>query len=108
MKIEIYTADAAKLKAKILNDARENKLATWKCASGKSDVFLTHTPDQWVDKVILQFLPSENNTVLSVCPTYWNGRPVPTGDEIGTIMGRFSERLWIQYRADFSSFESVV
>ena len=108
MKIEIYTADAAKLKAKILNDARENKLATWKCTSGKSDVFLTHTPDQWVDKVILQFLPSDDNNVLFVTPCYWNNKPEPSYEEKGTIMGRFAERLWIQYRDYYTSFESFV
>jgi hypothetical protein len=108
MKIIIYTADAAKLKAIFIKDAKEDRLKTWKCTSNIYDDFLTHTPDQWVDKVILKFTPSDNNTELVVFPVYWNNRPEPSYEEKGTIMGRFAERLWIQYRDYYTSFESFV
>ena len=38
--------------------------------------------------------------------TFWNGQYKPSDDEKGTIMGRFAERLWIDYRSQYSSFES--
>ena len=106
MKIEIHTSDAAKLKTKILNDAKNKKLNTWEHRKNDKDQFITHSPEQWVDKVILVFTPSEDNTVLVVKPSYWKGHTAPTEDEEGTIMGRFAERLWIQYRNQYSSFDS--
>ena len=43
---------------------------------------------------------------LTVAPSFWRGQYEPDADEMGTILGRFAERLWIQYRSDYSSFES--
>ena len=65
-------------------------------------------PEQLADKVILVFTPSPDNKELTVTPSYWTGKDIPTNDDNGTILGRFSERLWIQYKNDLSSFVSYV
>lgn len=106
MKIEIHTPDAKKLKTKILKDAKDGDLSTWDYRSNNDDSFITHSPEQWADKVILVFTPSDDNKTLSVEPSFWKGKYKPIADEMGTIMGRFAERLWIQYRGEYTSFES--
>lgn len=108
MKIEIHTADAKRLKAKIIKDAKDGILNTWDHRSNKDDEFITHSPEQWADKVILVFTPSSDNRDLVVEPSFWIGKYIPDADEMGTILGRFSERLWIQYRSEYTSFESFV
>ena len=106
MKIEIHTPDAKKLKTRILKDAKDGDLCTWDYRSNNDDSFITHSPEQWADKVILVFTPSDDNKMLSVVPSFWKGKYKPVSDEMGTIMGRFAERLWIQYRGEYTSFES--
>lgn len=106
MKILINTSSAAALKAKILKDSKNGELATWDYRSNNDDEFITHSPEQWADKVILVFTPSDDNKMLSVEPSFWKGEYKPVADEMGTIMGRFAERLWIQYRGEYTSFES--
>lgn len=107
MKIVIRTNNAKALKLKILKDAKEGNLSTWEHRSNSEDQFITHHPEQWVDKVILVFKLSDDNKELEVIPSYWKGHDVPTADDYGTILGRFAERLWIQYRGDWSSLESI-
>lgn len=106
MKIIIKTSNAKILKEKILQDAIDGTLNTWEHRKNNEDQFITHSPKQWVDKVILVFTPSADNKELMVTPSYWIGKEIPTKDEYGTILGRFSERLWIQYRNDMDSFSS--
>lgn len=103
MRILIHTTSATALKAKILKDAKNGDLNTWEYRSNNDDEFITHSPEQWADKVILVFTPSDDNKTLSVEP---KGKYKPVADEMGTIMGRFAERLWIQYRGEYTSFES--
>lgn len=107
MKIQIHTTSAGALKAKILKDARNGDLNTWEHRSNKDDEFITHSPEQWADKVILVFTPSDDNKTLTVEPSFWKRKYKPVADEMGTIMGRFAERLWIQYRDEYTSFESI-
>ena len=106
MKIIINTTNAESLKAKIIKDARDGNLKTWEYRSNKNDVFITHSPEQWVDKVILVFTPSKDNTTLTIQPNYWKGKSEPSDEDNGIITGRFAERLWTQYRGEFESFES--
>lgn len=108
MKIVVKTTDAKALKAKILKEAKDGTLTTWTYRKGKDDEFITHSPEQWYDKVILEFTPSEDNNELEVKPAYWDGHDKPTKSDYGTILGRFAERLWIQYRSDITSFNSLV
>ena len=106
MKILIHTANAKALKSKILKDAKNGDLNTWDHRSNNDDEFITHAPEQWVDKVILVFTPSTDNKALTIEPSFWRGKYQPNADEMGTILGRFAERLWIQYRSEYTSFES--
>lgn len=108
MKITIHTTNAKNLKSKILKDAKDGSLTTWEHRSNKEDQFITHSPEQWIDKVLLVFTPSNDNKSLEVVPSYWKNHNKPTPNDYGTILGRFAERLWIQYRDDISSFVSDV
>lgn len=107
MKIIVNTADAKALKAKILKEAKDGTLNTWTYRKGLEDEYITHSPEQWYDKVILEFAPSEDNDELEVKASYWTGKEVPTAADYGTILGRFAERLWIQYREDITSSNSI-
>lgn len=104
MKIIIKTADAKALKAKILKESKNGALNTWTYRKGKDDEYITHSPEQWYDKVILVFTPSKDNDE----PAYWSGSDEPSEADYGTILGRFAERLWIQFRCDITSFNSLV
>lgn len=108
MKITIFTPNARGLKAKILKDAKDGILNTWEYRSNNEDKYITHSPEQWIDKVLLIFTPSNDNQSLEVVPSYWRNQTIPTPEDYGTILGRFAERLWIQYRDDISSFVSDV
>ena len=74
MKILIHTSNAKSLKTKILKDAKKGELSTWDHRSNNDDEFITHSPEQWADKVILVFTPSEDNKALTVAPSFWRGK----------------------------------
>mgnify|MGYP006920290712 FL=1 len=70
MRIIIHTVNARSLKFKIIKDAKEHYLSTWEYRSNGKDEFITHSPEQWEDNVILVFTPSQDNTTLTVEPSY--------------------------------------
>lgn len=107
MKIDIYTTDARALKQRIASDAENGGLKTWEIrTNNENDKLLTHSLDQWADRVLLKLTPNNTNNVLSVTPRYWSGTQRPSSEEYGTILGRFCERLFVQYYDVISSFNS--
>ena len=78
MRILIHTTNAKALKTKILKDAKNGDLSTWDHRSNNNDEFITHSPEQWVDKVILVFTPSEDKKGID-CSTKFLARAIRTG-----------------------------
>ena len=109
MRIIIKTNDPEGLKRRIITDIENGELPTWEIRSNKlGDKLLTHSADQWADRVLLRMTPNINNGQLLVEPRYWNGSAKPSNDDYGIVLGRFCERLFVQYSSLIGSFTGDV
>lgn len=105
MNIVINVQDPKQLKTIILTDVENGNLQTWELRTNRSgDKLLTHSAEQWVDKVLLRLTSNESAHQLIIEPRYWNNMQKPTKEEFGTVLGRFCERLFVKYSSFFSSF----
>lgn len=102
MEILIYTSNATSLKQALINDANEGTLKTWKVVKSKENGdLLTHSPEQWDEKVLLILTPKDENKQLVVTSSYWRGNTIPTDDDRSYYFGRFVEILLANYRNMF-------
>lgn len=109
MKLIIDTQDPIRLKEQIISDVENGNLLTWELRTNKlDDKLLTHSGEQWADKVLLRLTPSPEACELLVEPRHWREVPNPSKEEIGTVLGRFCERLFVQYASFLSSFKGIV
>lgn len=107
MEIKVYTKDSSSLKSHIIDAANKGELNTWGTRKDKEgDSLLTHTPEQWYDKVVLKFTP--NDQYLGIKPYYWNGNKEPTEDDYGYILGRFTEILLARFRDYYTHIEIII
>lgn len=105
MRIIIQTQDPERLKSHIITDVENGNLPTWEIRTNKTDDrLLTHAGDQWADRVLLRLTPFIQTHQLVVEPRHWSDVPKPTDEESGTVLGRFCERLFVQYSAEIQSF----
>ena len=105
MKISINVHDPEGLKRRIISDVENGNLPTWELRTNTSyDKLLTHSAEQWVDKVLLRLTPNTIAHQLLVEPRYWSKIQRPTEEEFGTVLGRFCERLFVQYSDVIDSF----
>ena len=99
MEIMIKTDNASLLKQTLLSDASEGTLKTWRVVKSKeSGELLTHSPEQWNEKVLLMLTPRDGDKHLVVTSSYWRGNSIPTDDERSYYFGRFVEVLLANYR----------
>ena len=109
MVISISTNSASALKHAILKDAEDGILKTWRVVKSKeSGELLTHSPEQWNEKVLLVLTPDDNDSHLKITTTFWRGYPIPTDDDRGYYFGRFVEVLLANYRTMFSEIAIIV
>ena len=105
MKIIVYTHDPEGLKGRIVSDIENGNLPTWELRTNKKDdKLLTHAGEQWADKVLLRLTPDKEAHQLIIEPRHWSNSSKPTEEESGTVMGRFCERLFVQYSSIIDSF----
>ena len=105
MNIIINVKDPKVLKKVIVSDVENGNLPTWELRTNRSDdKLLTHSTEEWADKVLLRLTPNEAAHQLIIEPRYWNKMQKPTKEEFGAVLGRFCERLFVQYSSFFSSF----
>ena len=105
MKITINVQNPDGLKRRIVSDVENGNLSTWELRTNtKNDKLLTHSAEQWVDKVLLRLTPDTIAHQLLVEPRYWRDMQRPTEEEFGTVLGRFCERLFAQYSDVIDSF----
>ena len=105
MRITIYVNDPEGLKRRIVSDVENGDLPTWELRTNTADdKLLTHSAEQWVDKVLLRLTPNIIDHQLLVEPRYWSKMQRPTKEEFGTVLGRFCERLFVQYSDVIDSF----
>ena len=109
MKLIIKTTNPETLKARIVSDVENGNLPTWELRTNKvDDKLLTHSGEQWADKVLLRLTPDVINHQLLIETRYWSSSPKPTDEQRGTVLGRFCERLFVQYKDLIQSFVGVV
>lgn len=105
MRINIRTNDPEGLKRSIIADIENGALSTWEIRINKQgDKLLTHSAEQWVDRVLLRLTPQPDDHLLIVEPRYWRGSTKPSEEDYGTVMGRFCERLFVNYAPVIDSF----
>lgn len=105
MKIIINTKTPDALKKAILSDVENGNLPTWELRTNNNgDKLLTHSPEQWVDQVLLRLTPYTTTNQLVVEPRHWSNIPKASDEVIGTVLGRFCERLFVQYPSKMNSF----
>lgn len=104
MKIIIYTKNPEGLKGRIISDIENGNLPTWEIRTNKKDdKLLTHAGEQWADRVLLRLTPN-NNQQLIVETRHWSSIEKPSEEEYGTVLGRFCERLFVQYATSIDYF----
>ena len=109
MKIIINTPDPEGLKERIVSDVENGNLPTWELRTNvNGDKLLTHAGEQWVDKVLLRMTSNIENQQLIVETRHWSNVQKPSEEESGTVLGRFSERLFVQYASLIEDFVGVV
>lgn len=101
----IQTQDPEGLKRRIISDVESGNLPTWELRTNQNnDKLLTHSGDQWADVVLLRLTPDVNTQQLVIEPRHWSSSPKPSEVEKGTVLGRFCERLFIQYAQLIKTF----
>lgn len=109
MRIVIKTQDPEALKTRIVSDVENGNLPTWELRTNKKDdKLLTHSGEQWADKVLLRLTPDNYNQQLLIETRYWSRSPKPSEEQRGTILGRFCERLFVQYAELIDAFVGEV
>ncbi len=109
MRILVSTNDPEGLKRRIISDVEKGDLLTWEIRSNKhGDKLLTHSAEQWEDKVLLRLIPDSENHRLAIEPRYWSGSAKPSENDYGTVLGRFCERLFVQYSSLIGGFTGDV
>ena len=109
MEIKISTSSASALKTALIKGADDGTLKTWRVVKSKENgELLTHSPEQWNEKVLLILTPIENDNLLIVTTSYWRGHSVPTDDDRSYYFGRFIEALLANYRHMFSEINITV
>lgn len=105
MRLIINTQNPSALKARIVSDVENGNLPTWELRTNKmDDKLLTHSGEQWADIVLLRLTPDEDKKQLLVETRYWSNTPQPSNEQRGTVLGRFCERLFVQYAEMIDSF----
>ena len=105
MRIIIRTNDPEGLKKRIISDVENGDLSTWEIRINKQDdKLLTHSAEQWVDRVLLRLTPKVADHQLLVEPRYWSGSTKPSVEDYGTVLGRFCERLLVNYSSSIDGF----
>lgn len=108
MRIVIRTNDPEGLKKRIISDVENGVLSTWEIRSNnQEDKLLTHSAEQWVDKVLLRLTPNSNHQLL-IEPRHWKGSAKPSGEDYGTVLGRFCERLFVNYASSITGFDGDI
>ena len=102
MKINIKTSNPNALKNAIFSKANDGKLETWAIRKGiNNNQYLTHTPDQWEDKALIEI--ASFNERLDITVNRWEGRSKPTAQEEGICIGRFVEVLLNHFQDYFDN-----
>lgn len=109
MEITIITSSASTLKAALIKGAVDGTLKTWRVVKSKENgELLTHSPEQWNEKVLLVLTPIDSDNRLVVTSSYWRGYSVPSDDDRSYYFGRFVEALLANYRHLFSEINIKV
>lgn len=103
MTIYIKTDSPNTLSLAIREAVNNNVLRTWVIVQdGNGEEFLTHSPDQWFKRALLDFTETPGNLVVSI-KWYVNREP---GDDVkGYYIGRFTEVLMVHFNDFFNHLE---
>lgn len=102
MKIIIPTTEACALKKRIFDSVADETLKTGSIITGARTIkYLTHTPDQWADKVFLNFKVKGN--ALEIVPS-WAKDNIPDVASKSYYIGCFTEVLLVHLSSSYDAF----
>ena len=105
MQIELYTDSGQALINEILNSVEKETVKTWVVKKdGKGIKYLTHKPEQWIDKALFGLENEKGKIVISL--VWWKDQE-PTEDIKGYYMGRLTELLLVNFSSKFGKFEII-
>lgn len=103
MRIILNTKSAQKLIDKIFKAIADETIKTWEVKTDKSgSKFLTHNPEQWIDKALFGFKTETDKLVIFL--TWWKDKE-PTEDVKGYYVGRITEILLVHFSDMYDKFE---
>lgn len=100
MKINALTDKPQSLINAINKAMKDEDLKTWKIVlNNKNETLYSHTPEQWVDKALVQ--PIQHDEYVLYHITWWKNNGEPDEATKGYILGRFVEILMVHFRSNF-------
>jgi len=104
MQITAYTSNPNALFVNVAAHVKSTNSPTWDTRqTGSGSVAYTHTPVQWVDKVLI--LPQAHANAVTFVTEHWAGQPKPGIDMEGYVLCRFAETLMVHFRSQFDRLE---
>ena len=103
MKIKLFTESAQTLTNAILNSVKDETVKTWEIKKDQNgDEFLTHNPEQWINKALFGFKSEKDKLIIYL--TWWKDKE-PTEDIKGYYVGRMTEILLVHFSEMYDKFE---
>jgi hypothetical protein len=105
MKIELYTDLGQTLINEIFNAVEKETVKTWVVRKDeKQTKYLTHKPEQWIDKALFGLENEKGKIVISL--VWWIDKE-PTEDIKCYYIGRLTELLLVNFSSKFGKFEII-
>jgi len=103
MNIKLFTESSEALTNAILNTVNDETIKTWEIKKDQNGAkFLTHKPEQWINKALFGFKSETDKLVLFL--TWWKDNE-PTEYVKGYYVGRMTEILLVHFSEMYDKFE---
>ncbi|WP_304952284.1 hypothetical protein [uncultured Alistipes sp.] len=105
MEIKIYTPRGKNLIQKIFEHVENDNARTWEIRKCQNGLRLTHSPQQWKDKALLNLTATDTHVIVEI--RHWKNQPVPSDSDKAIYIGRFIEMLLEDFKNDFETIEII-
>ena len=108
MKIKIITKQPRALLDALKKMMDDQELKTWKVDSSKTNpILFNHTPEQWLDQVLLKPTINIDNEYLLIEINHWAHIGEPDDKKAGYVLGRFIEILIVHFQKYYEKIEII-
>lgn len=108
MKIKIITAQPKALQDALKKKMDDQELRTWRVDSSNTNpILFNHTPEQWLDQVLLKPTINLNYGYLLIEINHWAHIGEPDEKKAGYVLGRFLEILIVHFQKYYDKIEII-